>query len=90
MAFLERTRTMHGALVGDNVHTFYASPDITAACMVKILTEIYVAIKTGATVTKRSGSIRPRDSMTDKAFQRHLLPQSHFVQTTRHSRQICR
>ena len=64
--------------------------NVAAACVAKILADIYVALTTGVTVTKRLGSHPPRDSDTDKAYQRHLLLRSLVVYTTNYSRSICR
>src|SRR2546423_9651061 len=66
------------------------SSDIAAACMTKILADIYVAIKTGVTVTKRSGHYQPPHGIIDNAFQRHLLPRSLVVQTPSYCRSLCR
>ena len=61
-------------------------------CVAKILADIYVALMTGVIVTKMLGSHPPRDSNTNKAYRRHLLPRSLvvYIYTTNYSRPMCR
>lgn len=74
MAFLERISTKHGALVSGHERVCQALSDSTVACMAKILADVYVAIKTGITVTKRYERKGLCGYITDRICQGHLLP----------------